>query len=241
MTNLQSKLTRLNAQLSITKGRQNQRKLIEKILKVEAAIEAIEKNTIISYQLSVNSQTHMRTNQIIEIEMIKIPAAKYKIGKYPVTQAQYKAVMGTNPSYFKNDSQNPVEQVSWNDAQAFCEKLSEITGENYRLPTESEWEYACCAGTTTNYYFGDNDNQLGNYAWYGENSQNKTHPVAQKLPNDWGLYDMHGNIWEWTDKARLRGGSCDDLPLYCRSAFCIPSLRRDFLLNNIGFRVVCDN
>ncbi|MFM6439760.1 MAG: SUMF1/EgtB/PvdO family nonheme iron enzyme, partial [Microcystis panniformis] len=96
----------------------------------------------------------------------------FAIGKYPVTQAQYEAVMGTNPSHFKNNSwfknnlQNPVEQVSWDGAQAFCQKLSQITGKTYRLPTEAEWEYACRAGTTTRYYFGDDANQLGDYAWY---------------------------------------------------------------------------
>jgi formylglycine-generating enzyme required for sulfatase activity len=90
----------------------------------------------------------------------------FAIGKYPVTQAQYEAVMGNNPSLFQNNPQNPVEKVSWNDAQAFCQKLSQITGKTYRLPTEAEWEYACRAGTTTRYYFGDDANQLGDYAWH---------------------------------------------------------------------------
>ncbi len=90
----------------------------------------------------------------------QVQVNSFAIGKYPVTQAQYEAVMGTNPSYFKNNPQNPVEKVSWNDAQAFCQKLSQITGKTYRLPTEAEWEYACRAGTTTRYYFGDDANQL---------------------------------------------------------------------------------
>jgi formylglycine-generating enzyme required for sulfatase activity len=128
--------------------------------------------------------------------MIEIPNVIFKIGKYPVTQAQYEAVMETNPSYFMNNPQNPVEQVSYDNAVAFCQKLSEITGKNYRLPTNSEWEYACRAGTTTTYYFGDDANQLGDYAWYSENSGFITHPVGQKKPNGWGLYDMHGNVWE---------------------------------------------
>ena len=135
----------------------------------------------------------------------QVKVNSFAIGKYPVTQAQYEAVMGTNPSHFKNNSwfqnnpQNPVENVSWNYAQAFCQKLSQITGKTYRLPTEAEWEYACRAGTTTRFYFGDDANQLGNYAWYDGNSQNTTHPVGQKKPNAWGLHDMIGNVWEWCE------------------------------------------
>ncbi len=93
----------------------------------------------------------------------QVKVNSFAIGKYPVTQAQYQAVMGTNPSRFQNNPQNPVEDVSWNDAQAFCQKLSQITGKTYRLPTEAEWEYACRAGTTTRFYFGDDANQLGDY------------------------------------------------------------------------------
>ena len=105
-----------------------------------------------------NAQSHEKPQHQVKVN-------SFAIGKYPVTQAQYQAVMGTNPSYFKNNPQNPVEQVNWNDAQAFCRKLSQITGKTYRLPTEAEWEYTCRAGTTTRYYFGDDANQLGDYAW----------------------------------------------------------------------------
>jgi hypothetical protein len=170
----------------------------------------------------------------------QVKVNSFAIGKYPITQEQYQKVMGTNPSYFKNNPQNPVENVSWNNAQAFCEKLSQITGKTYRLPTEAEWEYACRAGTTTRYYFGDDDNQLGNYAWYAKNSGGKTHPVGQKKPNGWGLYDMIGNVLEWCEDSCLRGGSWYVNPYYCRSAYRYYFSRRD-VSNDLGFRVVCDN
>ena len=122
----------------------------------------------------------------------------FYMGVYEVTQAQWKAVMGDNPSYFKGDDL-PVERVSWEDCQKFVVKLKEKLGEGFtcRLPTEAEWEYACRAGSNTAYCFGDEEAGLGQYAWYGENSDKRTHPVGQKKPNAWGLYDMHGNVWEW--------------------------------------------
>jgi len=169
----------------------------------------------------------------------QVKVNSFAIGKYPITQEQYQAVMGNNPSYFENNPQNPVEQVSWDDAQDFCQKLSEITGKNYRLPTNSEWEYACRAGTTTHYYFGDNDNQLGDYAWYYGNSQDKTHPVGQKRPNAWGLYDMYGNVCEWCEDSCLRGGSWGNNPVYCRSACRFINNRRVPRNYFNGFRVVC--
>jgi formylglycine-generating enzyme required for sulfatase activity len=103
--------------------------------------------------------------------------------------------MGKNPSYF-NGENRPVERVSWDDCQDFCQKLSELTGKRYRLPSEAEWEYACRAGTTTRYFFGDDAALLGDYAWYLGNSDSRTHPVGLKKPNLWGLYDIHGNVWE---------------------------------------------
>jgi len=129
------------------------------------------------------------------IHEVIVPA--FQIGKYPITQAQYEAVMGNNPSRFSGNPQNPVETVTWFDAQEFCEKLSKLTGKNYRLPTEAEWEYACRAGTETRFSFGDEENELGDYAWFRTNSNNETHPVGEKLPNPWGICDMHGNVWEW--------------------------------------------
>jgi formylglycine-generating enzyme required for sulfatase activity len=125
----------------------------------------------------------------------------FYMGVCEVTNAQWRRVMGSIPSEWKDDDR-PVEQVSWEDAVEFCRKLSAMreernAGRMYRLPTEAEWEYACRAGTTTRYSFGDDKSQLGDYGWFDENSGWHTHPVAQKKPNAWGLYDMHGNVFEW--------------------------------------------
>jgi len=120
----------------------------------------------------------------------------FYMGVTEVTQDQYEAVMGKNPSHVKGPT-NPVEVVSWDDAVLFCRKLSEKTGKTLRLPTEAEWEYACRAGTTTRFSFGDSESALGDYAWHKGNCGGKTQPVAQKKPNAWGLYDMHGNVKEW--------------------------------------------
>jgi len=123
----------------------------------------------------------------------------FYLGKYEVTQEQWKAVMGASPS-FGEGAKNPVETVDWNDCQAFINKLNEKLGKpgvKFSLPTEAQWEYACRAGTSTRFSFGDDKASLGEYAWYGSNSGKKTHPVGQKKPNAWGLYDMHGNVGEW--------------------------------------------
>ena len=129
-----------------------------------------------------------------------------------VTQEFYQKVMGTNPSRWKGAS-NPVEQLRWSDALKFCNKRSEVEGlqscydlktlkcnfdaNGYRLPTEAEWEYACRAGTTTAYFFGDAPTRLGDYAWFDKNSGGHPRPIGQKQANPWGLYDMIGNVWEW--------------------------------------------
>lgn len=130
------------------------------------------------------------------VHKVKISKPFY-LGIYPVTQRKWKEVMGSNPSYFKGDNL-PVEQVSWDDVQKFINKLNEKNGtDKYRLPSEAEWEYAARAGTTARHSFGDDESKLGDYAWYDANSGRKTHPVGEKKPNSWGLYDMHGNVWEW--------------------------------------------
>jgi formylglycine-generating enzyme required for sulfatase activity len=188
----------------------------------------------------------------------------FYMGLCEVTQEQYEQVMGKNPSHFK-ESRNPVEQVSWEDAVEFCKALSKKTGKSVSLPTEAQWEYACRAGSKTRFSYGD-DNEyaaLGDYAWYNKNSEGRTHPAGQKKPNDWGLYDMHGNVWEWCSdwydkdyysaKANdrdpqgpgsgtcrlLRCGSCACCPLGCRSAMR-RGLSPDSKFDYIGFRVSVD-
>jgi formylglycine-generating enzyme required for sulfatase activity len=124
----------------------------------------------------------------------------FAIGVHEVTQAQWKAVMGNNPSVFQDDDSNPVEMVSWNDAQQFVERINALNiGGTFRLPTEAEWEYAARAGTTTRYSFGDDHNyrELMDYAWYYSLAEGRSHAVGLKKPNPWGLFDMHGGVWEW--------------------------------------------
>jgi len=182
----------------------------------------------------------------------------FYMGKYEVTQEQYQQEMGANPSGFKGKD-NPMEMVSWYEAQEFCKKLAEQTKQTIRLPREAEWEYSCRAGTRTAYYSGDTDEDLDRVAWYFANSKNTTHPVGQKEPNLFGLYDMHGNVREWckdwyggdyyskslTENPegpaqgayRVLRGSWHYSPMFCRTAFrrwTIPGRR----LNFIGFRVV---
>lgn len=178
------------------------------------------------------------------------------IGKCQITQAQWQAVMGKNPSSFKGDPALPVENISWNDAKDFCEKLAKMTGKAYRLPSEAEWEYACRAGTT-----GDYAGELDAMAWYRKNAEGKTHSVGQKQHNAFGLYDMHGNVWEWcedvwhdnykdapTDSSAwlsggnsslrvLRGGSWFYFGWLCRSAIR-NRIGAGVRIFYIGFRVV---
>ncbi|MCB9913184.1 MAG: formylglycine-generating enzyme family protein [Planctomycetes bacterium] len=188
------------------------------------------------------------------------------MGKHEVTQREYQERMGTNPSSFTGDLDRPVEGVTWHDAVAFCVALTQAeqeagrlpTGYEYRLPSEAQWEYACRAGTTTRFGFAETGADLAQYAWYSGNSNGMPHAVGRKLPNAWGLYDMHGNVWEWcgdryatsypggtvTDplgpdsgSSRVnRGGSWYNAAYNCRSALRfndLPSRR----YSDLGFRV----
>ena len=210
----------------------------------------------------------------------QVTISPFWMGKYPVTQAQWEAVMKKNPSRFTGVD-HPVEQVSWNDSQAFLKKFTTIVlpppqqekalspapfereqGERwvFRLPIEAEWEYACRAGSGTIYSFGDDPAQLRDYAWFSKNSGSHTSPVGQKLPNAWGLYDMHGNVWEWCqdwydgvyyanspqknpagpssgEYHLMRGGAFNAIPNYCRAAFRNRNVPDDKYYN-ISFRVV---
>lgn len=183
----------------------------------------------------------LTASRVSEGPQRQVTLQPYALSKFEVTQAQWTAVMGDDPSANKG-ADLPVESVSWNAAKAFVEKLSEKTGKPYRLPTEAEWEYAARAGSTTAYAFGDDEAQISEHSWFDGNSGMSTHPVGEKPPNSFGLHDMHGNVWEWvqdcfhenyigtpTDGSAAReypscdrvsrGGSWYDVPEVARSAY----------------------
>lgn len=206
------------------------------------------------------SQEKEATKEEVPQHRVTISKAFY-MGKYEVTQEQWRAVIGRNPSRFDENPRNPVETVSWPDVQEFIDKLNtKEGGKRYRLPTEAEWEYAVRAGTTSKYFFGNDEEQLGQYGWYTENSEDRTHPVGQLKPNPWGLYDVYGNVWEWlqdwysadyykhspsTDpygpsegtERVVRGGGWNVIARFCRSAhrdWYTPDNR----LGRLGFRLI---
>jgi formylglycine-generating enzyme required for sulfatase activity len=186
-----------------------------------------------------------------------VTLSDFKIGKTEVTQALWQAVMGNNPSNFKGDKL-PVEQVNWNDIQDFLQKLNKITGKTYRLPTEAQWEYAARGGVFISSTTYSGSNKIADVAWYNVNSNAKTHSVASKQPNELGIYDMTGNVWEWCSdwydnysKSQesnpagslsgtlrvIRGGSWGDGDMYCRSSFRY-NFNPNYKNSIIGFRVV---
>lgn len=199
-----------------------------------------------------------RANDEGPVHRITISKPFY-IGRYEITQAQWKAVMGYSLSHLK-DPNLPADGIDWSKAVDFCKRLSERQFEIFRLPTEAEWEYACRAGTVTAYSFGNDPTSLTQYAWCNSNSNHKTHLVGQKKPNAFGLYDMHGNVWEWCSDFYddylvdstvdpsgppdgscriLRGGSWFCTPGPCRSAnrgWNTPETRDD----DVGFRIVLE-
>lgn len=222
------------------------------------SLQDIEKNMV--YVEGGSFMMGSNEGEADEKPIHKVTLSSFKVSKYEVTQAQWKAIMGNNPSKLAGCDNCPVENVSWNNIQVFLEKLNQLTGKNYRLPTEAEWEYAARGGNKSKGYKYAGSNSLGNVAWYIDNGGSKTHPVGQKQSNELGLYDMSGNVWEWcqdwydseyyeksknltnpinnskTDYRILRGGSSWDSTIVCRSVGrynFIPSSR----FNSIGFRI----
>jgi formylglycine-generating enzyme required for sulfatase activity len=209
------------------------------------------------FQMGSNDTQAFANEQPVHTVRLTKP---FYLGTYEVTQAQWEAVMGNNPSHFKGDSALPVESVSWQDAQEFIRRLNarERGTAFYRLPTEAEWEYAARAGSTTAYSFGNSAGDLGRYAWHEANAGENTHPVGQLQPNAWGLYDMHGNVWEWVQdwygnyshgtavdpagpssgSARVnRGGGWDSDARACRSALRIDGAP-GFRFGSLGVRLL---
>jgi formylglycine-generating enzyme required for sulfatase activity len=195
----------------------------------------------------------------------EVSVGAFSIGQYPVTFEEYDRFCEATSREKPDDrgwgrGTRPAIDVSWEDAGAYCEWLSQQTGAHYRLLTEAEWEYACRAGSDTRYSFGDDEQRLSDYAWFSKNAGSETHPVGEKRPNDWQLYDMHGNVDEWVrdwygsysaepqsdpngpesgSYRVVRGGSWFDVAEFCRSAFrhnWLPGYRYDLL----GFRLARD-
>lgn len=164
----------------------------------------------------------------------------FYICKYEVTQKLWSEVMKENPSQMQGDDL-PVEQVNWDDCQAFIGKLNTITGKKYRLPTEAEWEYACRGGKHSRGYAYSGSNDLDKVAWYDANSDGTTHPVGQKQPNELGLYDMSGNVWEWCQDQNEHSRVCRGGSWIHNARNCDPSLSNDtpqsFKINSLGLRL----
>jgi len=254
---------------------------------------------LLAFNISKAYPADLRTEIIQGIKLITIPAGTFLMGTKDtdhdwfshsrpvrevrldsfqlsvceINQAQFEKVTGYNPSLMKGNDSRPVDQVSWFDAAAFCNKLSELAGlmpcydirnrtcifsrNGFRLPTEAEWEYACRAGTNTKYYTGNEEGSLDRASWYRTNSEGTTHSVGQKDPNAWGLFDMHGNVWEWCNDWQgnyknctkenprgpnwgysrvLRGGGWHYPAVGCRSTYRHRA-KPEYRLSTVGFRI----
>jgi len=267
-----------------------QKLAVEEAKKRAVAEAALEKQRLVAEAAQRKAPSNPTSSQTIKDcfdcpELVVIPAGSFTMGsdengdekpphsvyirsflfgRTEVKQKQWLDVMGSNPSRFTAcGPECPVENVKWDEVQQFIFKLNQKTGKKYRLPSEAEWEYAARAGTTTEWSHGNDESKLGNYAWYGENSGSKAQEVGQKLPNAFGLYDMHGNVWEWTqdcwhtnysgaptdgsawttgctsNSRVLRGGSLGASPAYLRSTFRL-RVSPDLRISGNGFRLARD-
>lgn len=219
-------------------------------------------------EFEMGSPAREKRRKLWEGPVHKVTIKKsFCLSKYPVTQEQWRKVMENNPSYFKGEAR-PVENISWIEVQVFLKKLTSLENADnrctYRLPTEAEWEYAARSGTTTSYFFGDDESMLGEHAWFLKNSGLETHSVGLKKPNPWGLYDIYGNVAEWVQDeyhisykgaptdgraweslfpsvstpVRIRkGGGWNGNAGSCRSAERLFAAQ-DKRLNSLGFRIV---
>lgn len=171
---------------------------------------------------------------------VEVDTGNFYICKYEVTQKLWSEVMGDNPSQMQGDDL-PVEQVNWNDCQRFIAKLNELTGKSYRLPTEAEWEYACRGGKHSKGFKYSGSDEIDKVAWYDGNSESKSHPVGLKKPNELGLYDMSGNVWEWCQDMHEGTGMCRGGSWIHNARNCDPSLPNEtpqsFSIDCLGLRL----
>jgi hypothetical protein len=225
-----------------------------------ASVQKIVKEMFGTVSKTITEQNNIKTNEVSSwnpdgIEMIYVEGKRsgltsiesFYIGKFEITQAQWKAIMGNNPSKFSGCENCPVEKVSWNDVQEFIKKLNAKTNKKYRLPTEIEWEYAAKGGKESQGYTYSGSNNIDDVAWYQGNTKSRTHEVGRKDPNELGIYDMTGNVWEWTkdcynkscEDRTLKGGSYDYGEKDCKishRSWSTPNRN----ISDYGFRLVLE-